>query len=261
MANNLIQVKRTSVSGRVPNTSILHTGELALNMADGILYSSNGTAVFEVGANNTNATVSGNLVINKLVANGYSGSAGQVLVSNGTSAYWSTTYTESASAPLNANFGDKWFNTDTAVLLTYTYDPNGNQWVEFGAGGFIGQQGYTGSTGFTGSTGTTGYTGSTGPSSLGYNSQSTNYVVSNTDINGIISATANVIINTGVFTNGQSFSIFNNSSANLNIISNTGVTLHQAGTGSTGNRILAQYGLCAVVCVGVNTFVVSGTIY
>ena len=49
MANNLIQVKRTSVSGRAPNTTNLSNtsyilpGELALNMADGVLYSSNGS--------------------------------------------------------------------------------------------------------------------------------------------------------------------------------------------------------------------------
>jgi len=62
MANNLIQIKRTSVSGRAANsTTLTNAGELALNMADGILYSTNGTAVFEVGANNTNARITGSL--------------------------------------------------------------------------------------------------------------------------------------------------------------------------------------------------------
>lgn len=64
MANNLIQVKRTSVSGRAPNTSTLaNPGELALNMTDGILYSTNGSVIFEVGANNTNVRVSNNLTL------------------------------------------------------------------------------------------------------------------------------------------------------------------------------------------------------
>lgn len=68
MANNLIQVKRTSVSGRAPNTSILSVpGELALNMADGILYSTSGSNVFEIGANNTNVNVT-NLLTSNLIS-------------------------------------------------------------------------------------------------------------------------------------------------------------------------------------------------
>lgn len=64
MANNLIQIKRTSVSGRAANTSTLsNPGELALNMADGILYSGNGSYVFEIGANNTNVNVSNVLTV------------------------------------------------------------------------------------------------------------------------------------------------------------------------------------------------------
>ena len=52
-----LQIKRTSVSGRTPNTSdpantsFIATGELALNLTDKKLFSSNGTAYFEVGSN------------------------------------------------------------------------------------------------------------------------------------------------------------------------------------------------------------------
>jgi hypothetical protein len=91
MANNLIQIKRTSVSGRAANTTTLpNAGELALNMADGILYSGNGSAVFEIGANNTNVNVSGNLTVKGIVANGSIGTSGQVLKSNGSATYWGT---------------------------------------------------------------------------------------------------------------------------------------------------------------------------
>lgn len=91
MANNLIQIKRTAVSGRRANTNTLaNPGELALNMADGILFSTNGSFVFEVGANNTNARVSNTLIISKLEANGDIGSIGQVLTSNGSGTYWKT---------------------------------------------------------------------------------------------------------------------------------------------------------------------------
>jgi len=45
-----IRIKRSSVAGKSPNTSNLSTGELALNLADKKIYSSNGTAVFEIGS-------------------------------------------------------------------------------------------------------------------------------------------------------------------------------------------------------------------
>jgi len=61
MANTALQVLRTSTSGRTPNTTASYAtnsayigaGGLALNMADGILFSSNGTSgnVFAVGQN------------------------------------------------------------------------------------------------------------------------------------------------------------------------------------------------------------------
>lgn len=64
MANNLIQVKRTSVSGRAANTTTLtNAGELGLNMTDGIMYSTNGSVVFEIGANTTNSRVTNNLTV------------------------------------------------------------------------------------------------------------------------------------------------------------------------------------------------------
>jgi hypothetical protein len=71
MANtyNKYQLKRTSVSGRTPNTtnssnsSFLDTAELALNLTDKKLFSSNGTALFEVGANLSSLSVAGNVSI------------------------------------------------------------------------------------------------------------------------------------------------------------------------------------------------------
>lgn len=95
MANKL-QIKRTSISGRAPNTTssgnthFIDTGELALNLTDGKLFSSNGTVSFEVGANLTNASVTNVLTVKAVSANGSNGTAGQVLTSNGTSSYWST---------------------------------------------------------------------------------------------------------------------------------------------------------------------------
>ena len=50
------QIKRSSVSGRTPNTtnaansSYIAAGELALNLTDKKMYSSNGTNYFEIGS-------------------------------------------------------------------------------------------------------------------------------------------------------------------------------------------------------------------
>jgi hypothetical protein len=140
MPNNKIQIKRTSVSGKTPNTTNIDVGELALNVSDGIMYSTNGSVVFEIGANNVNARVTGTLTVNAVSANGSLGSAGQVLHSNGSTVYWDAddggggggNYTASNTAPGSPSAGDEWFETDTGVLYTYVTDGDGSQWVELG---------------------------------------------------------------------------------------------------------------------------------
>ena len=44
-----IKIKRSSVAAKVPTTADINSGELALNITDRKLYSSNGTTVFEIG--------------------------------------------------------------------------------------------------------------------------------------------------------------------------------------------------------------------
>jgi hypothetical protein len=83
-----IKIKRSSVAGKIPTTSDITTGELAINTKDQKLYSSNGTAVFAVGSKLTNLVVSGNTTITKLIANGSLGTSGYVLKTNGSTVYW-----------------------------------------------------------------------------------------------------------------------------------------------------------------------------
>jgi hypothetical protein len=85
MANTTIQLKRSSVAGKTPNTVTLSTGELAINLTDKKLYSSDGTNIFEPAGNVTNINITGGIK-----ANGSFGTAGQILTSNGTATYWST---------------------------------------------------------------------------------------------------------------------------------------------------------------------------
>lgn len=90
-------------------------------------------------------------------------------------------------------------------------------------------------------------------------SQSTYYSLTANDIGKVISfATGNVAIPNAVFTTGDNITIYNNSAASINVVSNTSVTAYLVGTATTGTRILAQRGLATVLCVAANTFVVTG---
>lgn len=54
---SVIKIKRTSVSGNLPTTDNLSTGELALNIPDKRLYTSNSTSVLEIGSNPSTLSV------------------------------------------------------------------------------------------------------------------------------------------------------------------------------------------------------------
>jgi len=114
MAAKLL-LKRTSTTGKAPNTSNIDTGELALNMTDGIMYSSNGSVVFEIGANTT-----------KLSVNGVSypasdGSNGQVIVTDGAG---------------NLSFANQSGGSSSSVTIkNYVYSISSNTTVIEGADG------------------------------------------------------------------------------------------------------------------------------
>jgi hypothetical protein len=99
---------------------------------------------------------------------------------------------------------------------------------------------------------------------LGYkgvpqNSQGAAYALTSSDRGKHISiTTGGVTVPAGVFSVGDAVSVFNNSGSSQTITQGTSVTLYLAGSSSTGNRSLGQRGLCTILCVGANTFVVSG---
>jgi hypothetical protein len=91
------------------------------------------------------------------------------------------------------------------------------------------------------------------------NSQTGAYVLVATDNGKYISiTTGGVTVPSGIFSAGQTISIYNNSASDQTITQGSGVTLTQAGTANTGNRTLAQYGLATVLCTGTNAFVITG---
>jgi len=73
--------------------------------------------------------------------------------------------------------------------------------------------------------------------------------------------TGGVTVNASIYSAGDVFTIYNNSGSNQTITAGTNVTFRLAGTATTGNRTLAQYGTATLLCVtggATPTFVVSG---
>lgn len=149
MANNRFQAKRTNIAGRTPNTTnganlqYIAAGEFALNMADGILYSSDGSTLITIGANQVNQSITGTLTVKAISANGGVGASGEVLTSNGTSTYWSSVtgsgakLTVSNTAPSTPANNDLWWDNSLGTLFIYYGDGDSGQWVESHQSGII----------------------------------------------------------------------------------------------------------------------------
>jgi hypothetical protein len=91
------------------------------------------------------------------------------------------------------------------------------------------------------------------------NTQSSPYTLTTLDVGRAISTSNNsVTVPAAIFLSGDTVSIYNNSSATMNITQGTSTTIYFAGTSATGNRALSQRGLCSILCVAANTFVISG---
>ena len=83
---SVVKIKRSSVQGKAPTTSDITAGEIALNTRDGKLFSSDGTAVFEVGANLHSLSVgTGGLTIgnNAFTLPTTDGTLNQIIKTNG----------------------------------------------------------------------------------------------------------------------------------------------------------------------------------
>lgn len=94
---------------------------------------------------------------------------------------------------------------------------------------------------------------------LAINSQTTGYTLVATDNGKLISiTTGGVTVPSSIFSAGNTITIYNNSASGQTITQGSGVTMRWVGTTGTGNRTLASYGLCTLVCVASNTFVISG---
>jgi hypothetical protein len=155
LANNKIQVKRTNVAGRTANvsssgnTQYIDAGEFALNMADGILYTSNGSSLITVGSNltsvmigNTTANITGNTTMLRVVNSTASANLTPVSLTLGTTVANSTVVAVGANVFANTTAVDVGNTVITSVNLTV-----GGQITANGGVGTAGQVLTSGATG------------------------------------------------------------------------------------------------------------------
>ncbi len=100
MANKVL-LKKSSVSAKVPLSTDLEYGELALNYADGKLFFKD----------------SSNTIQSFSTSTGSGGGSG-------------STFTFASTAPLSPSAGDEWLDSNTGVKYTYFDDGSSLQWVE-----------------------------------------------------------------------------------------------------------------------------------
>lgn len=93
------------------------------------------------------------------------------------------------------------------------------------------------------------------------NTQTTGYTLVASDNGKYINiTTGGVTIPASIFANGQTVTIYNNSTSSQTITQGSGVVMTLAGTILTGNRTLAGNGLCTVLCVATpGTFIIAGS--
>jgi hypothetical protein len=89
-------------------------------------------------------------------------------------------------------------------------------------------------------------------------SKSDSYTLAAADVGGVISISSGTItVPSGVFSSGDVIVLYNNSTTDRPIARAIGVTMFWI-NGANANRTLSQRGLATLVCVGTNTFVITG---
>lgn len=89
------------------------------------------------------------------------------------------------------------------------------------------------------------------------NTQGSTYTLVASDHGKVIIASNTITVPSGVFSVGQTVSIFNNTSGNISI-SRSGVTMYWVTDGTNADRTLSTRGVATVLCVGTDTFVITG---
>lgn len=103
------KLKRSSVPGKIPDSSDLAYGELALNYADGKLYYKNSN-------NNVRSFLDSGQIINLIDSAYVQARRGPITIS-------------SATPPSSPGAGELWFDENDGTLSVYYNDGTSSQWV------------------------------------------------------------------------------------------------------------------------------------
>jgi hypothetical protein len=96
-------------------------------------------------------------------------------------------------------------------------------------------------------------------SGIPQNTKTSAYTLQKSDVGKYISiSSGGVTVPSGIFSEGDVISVYNNSASNQTITQGISVTMYISGTSVTGNRTLSQRGLSTILCVGSNTFIIGG---
>ena len=94
--------------------------------------------------------------------------------------------------------------------------------------------------------------------SVPINSKTAAYTLIATDHGKFISTDYAITVPPAVFTAGQTVTIYNNSASSFGITRGAGVTMYWVQTAANEDRTLATRGVATILCVGTNTFVITG---
>ena len=92
------------------------------------------------------------------------------------------------------------------------------------------------------------------------NSQTTGYTLVVGDLGKHISTNSSVTVPNAVFSTGDVVAVYNTTSSNVTVVQGGSVTLRKAGTATTGNATVLQYGVATILCTAANNFVISGAL-
>lgn len=90
--------------------------------------------------------------------------------------------------------------------------------------------------------------------------QSLNTTAAASDIGKHLYVSATTTVPSGVFVAGNEFLVVNSSASTVTLTQGAGTTLRLGGTATTGTRTIAAYGVASVLCVGTETFYVTGNV-
>jgi hypothetical protein len=89
------------------------------------------------------------------------------------------------------------------------------------------------------------------------NTQGSTYTLVASDHGKVIIASDTITVPSGVFSTGQTISIYNNTASSISV-NRSGVTMYWATDGTNADRTLETRGVATILCVGTDTFVITG---